>query len=64
LKVYIDNFSVENDSIKLSDPVYKYWFSFSHCFCVSFWYGFCFASPSHPGQMADNGTPWFLSRFF
>jgi hypothetical protein len=23
LKVYFDNFSVENDSIKLSDPVYK-----------------------------------------
>jgi hypothetical protein len=23
LKVYFDNFSVENDSIELSDPVYK-----------------------------------------
>ena len=24
LKVYFDNFSVENDSIELGDPVYKY----------------------------------------
>ena len=26
-------------------------------FCVLFWCEFCFASLSHPGQMADNGTP-------
>jgi hypothetical protein len=34
---------------------------FSHCFCVSFWCDSCFASLSHPGQMADNGTPWLKS---
>ena len=42
LKVYFDNFSVENDSIELSDPVYKEWF-FSHivlCF-VLVWILFC-----------------------
>jgi len=62
LKVYFDNFSVENDSIELGDHVYKDWFFFSHCF-VFFLCDFCFASLSHPGQMADNGTPWLLSRF-
>ena len=36
MKVYFDNFSVENDSIELSDPVYKYWFFFSHCFVFCF----------------------------
>jgi hypothetical protein len=34
LKVYFDNFSVENDPIELSDHVYKDWFFFSHCFLV------------------------------
>jgi hypothetical protein len=57
LKVYFENVSVENDSIKLGDPVYKDLFFFSHCFCVSFLCDFCFASLSHLGQMADNGTP-------
>jgi hypothetical protein len=48
LKVYFDNFSVENDSIELGDPVDKGWlyFFFSHCFCVSFWCDSCFASLS------------------
>jgi len=64
LKVYFDNFSVENDSIELSDPIYKDRFFLSHCFCVSFLCEFCFASLSHPGQMADNGNPWLLSWFF
>ena len=44
---------------KLSDPVYKEWFFFSHCFVFCF--GVNFASLSHPGQMADNGTPWLQS---
>jgi hypothetical protein len=57
LKVYFDNFSVENDSIELSDPVYKASFFFLTLFCVLFWCEFCFASLSHPGQMADNDTP-------
>jgi hypothetical protein len=30
LKVYFDNFSVENDSIELGYPVYKDWLFFSH----------------------------------
>jgi len=64
LKAYFDNFSIENDSIKLSDPLYKDWFFFSYCFCVSFWCEFCFASLSHPSQMVKNGTPWLLSQFF
>jgi hypothetical protein len=30
LQVCVDNFSIENDSIELGDPVYKDWFIFSH----------------------------------
>jgi hypothetical protein len=36
LKAYFYIFSVENDSIELIDPVYKYWFFFSHCFVFYF----------------------------
>jgi hypothetical protein len=64
LKVYFDNFWVENDSIELSDHVYKDGFFFSHFFVFLFGVIFFFASLSHPGQMADNGTLWLLSRFF
>jgi hypothetical protein len=64
LKVYFDNFSIENDSIELGDPVYKEWLLFfSHIVFVFLFYS-CFASLSHPGQMVDNGTPWLLSRLF
>ena len=67
LKAYFDEFPSENESIGLNDLVDKGWlFCFSHIifFCVLFLCDFCFASFSHPGQMADNGTPWLLSRLF